>query len=264
MLLIDDYTRMTWVSFLKNKSEAIDKFKVFKELVENKTDLKIKCLRSDNGGEFTSNEFEKFCEMHGIKRQFSAARTPQHNGVAERKNRTVQEMERTMLNDSKLSYMFWREEVHIVVHILNKCFLRTNHDKTPYELWKGRPTTINYLKVFGSKCYIKRSEENLGKFDSRIDEGIFLGYSSNSKAYRCYNLRLDKIVMSTNVKVDDEKSHFTNHISKEAKCRKEDEFLQEGQHEEEQQQEEESEKNNKMKKNKNTKNKKINSKQRGR
>jgi hypothetical protein len=102
MLLIDDYTIMTWVSFLKKKSKAIDKFKVFKELVENETDLKIKCLQSDNGGDFTSNEFEKFCEMHGIKRQFLVARTPQQNGVAERKNRTVQEMARTMLNDSKL------------------------------------------------------------------------------------------------------------------------------------------------------------------
>jgi len=77
MLLIDDYTRMTWASFLKKKSEAIDKFKVFKELVENKIDLKTKCLRPDNGGGFTSNEFEKLCKMHGIKRKFSAAGTPQ-------------------------------------------------------------------------------------------------------------------------------------------------------------------------------------------
>jgi transposase InsO family protein len=76
---------MTWVGFLKKKSEAFDKFKVFKEMVENETDLKIKCLRSDNGGEFTSNDFEIFCEKHGIKRQFSTARTPQQNGVAERK-----------------------------------------------------------------------------------------------------------------------------------------------------------------------------------
>jgi transposase InsO family protein len=81
MLLIDDYTRMTWVSFLKNKSEAIDKLKVFKELVENKTDLKINSLRSNNGGDFTSNEFGKLCEMHGIKRQLSKTRTQQQNGV---------------------------------------------------------------------------------------------------------------------------------------------------------------------------------------
>jgi hypothetical protein len=238
MLLIDDYTRMTWVSFLKNKSEAIDKFKVFKELVENETDLKIKCLRSDNGGEFTSNEFENFVRCMESKDNFQ--QPGHHNRMVwqKEKNRTVQEMERTMLNDSKLSYMFWREAIHTVVHILNRCFLRTNHDKTPYELWKGRPATINYLKVFGSKCYIKRSEENLGKFDSRTDEGIFLGYSFDSKSYRFYNLRLNNIVMSTNVKVDDEKSHFTNQISKEAKCREEDEFLQEGQHEEEQEEEE--------------------------
>jgi transposase InsO family protein len=118
--------------------------------------------------------------MHGIKRPFSVARTPQQNGVAERKNGTVQEMERTMLNDSKLSYMFWREIVYIVFHILNRCFLRKNHAKTPYELWKGTPIIVNYLKVFGSKCCKKRSEENLGKFDSRTNEGIFLGYSSES------------------------------------------------------------------------------------
>ena len=106
MLLIDDYTRMKWVCFLKKKSEAFECFKIFKEMVENETDLKIKTLRSDNGGEFTSNEFRNYCEEHGIKRQFSVARTPQQNRVIEWKNRTVEELARTMLNDSKLNDIF--------------------------------------------------------------------------------------------------------------------------------------------------------------
>ena len=87
MLLFDDYTRMTWVTFLKEKIEAFEKFKIFKAMVENETHVKIKCLRSDNGGEFTSSDFNEFCETHGIKRQFSAAKTPQQNGVVERKKK---------------------------------------------------------------------------------------------------------------------------------------------------------------------------------
>jgi transposase InsO family protein len=90
MLLVDDYTRMTIVCFLKNKSEAFENFKIYKEMVENEMDSRIKCLRSDNGGEFTSKEFMDYCSNHGIKRQFSIARTPQQNGVVERKNMTVQ------------------------------------------------------------------------------------------------------------------------------------------------------------------------------
>ena len=91
MLFIDDYTMMTWVTFLKEKSEAFEKFKIFKAKVENESSLKIKCLKSYNGGEFTSNEFNEFCETHGIKRQFLAPKTPEQNGVVERKNKTVQE-----------------------------------------------------------------------------------------------------------------------------------------------------------------------------
>ena len=134
--------------------------------------------------------------------------------------------------------MFQREAIHTAIYILNRCFLITNHDKPPYEPWKSILATINYLKVFGSKCYIKRSEENLGKCDSKTYEGIFLGYSYDSKAYRFYNIRLENIVMSTNVKVDDEKSHFKNQISNEAKYREEYEYLQEGQHEVEEEEEE--------------------------
>jgi transposase InsO family protein len=90
MLLVDDYTRMTAVFFLKNKSKASENFKIYKEMVENEMDSRIKCLIYDNGGEFTSKEFMAYCSSHGIKRQFSIARTPQQNGVVERKNRTVQ------------------------------------------------------------------------------------------------------------------------------------------------------------------------------
>jgi transposase InsO family protein len=92
MLLFDDYTRMIAICFLKNKSEAFENFKIYKEMVENEMDSRIKFLRSDNGGEFTSKEFMDYCNNHGIKRQFSITRTPQHNGVVERKNKTVQEM----------------------------------------------------------------------------------------------------------------------------------------------------------------------------
>jgi hypothetical protein len=107
MLLVDDYTRMTAVFFLKNKSESFGNFKIYKEKVENEMDSRIKCLILDNGGEFTSKEFMDNCNSHGIKRQFSVARTPQQNGVVERKNVTAQELAQTMLMDSKLTDIFW-------------------------------------------------------------------------------------------------------------------------------------------------------------
>jgi transposase InsO family protein len=99
----------------------------------------------DNGGEFTSKEFIYYYSNHGIKRQFSIAKTPQQNGVVERKNRRVQEMARTMIMDSKLTDIFWTQAVHTAVHIQNRVMLRNNTDKTPYELWKGRPTNVKQM-----------------------------------------------------------------------------------------------------------------------
>lgn len=115
MLLIDDYYRMTLVIFLRGKSDALDKFKAFKAMVENEINLKIKCLRSYRGGEFTSNEFNIFCETHGIRRQLAAPRNPQKNGVAERKNMTLQEVARSMIIEESLLEVFWREEIHTIV-----------------------------------------------------------------------------------------------------------------------------------------------------
>jgi hypothetical protein len=108
-----------------------------------------------------------------------------------------------MLKDSKLGDIFWVQVVHTTIHILNKGMLRSNNDKTPYELWKGRSTNIKHFRVFGRKCYIKREDNKIGKFDSRVDKGILVGYSRKRKAYKCYNLRLNKIVESINVNIDE-------------------------------------------------------------
>jgi len=120
ILFIDDFSRMCWIGLLKHKDEAFKKFKAFKALVENESDCKIKCLKSDRGGEFTSDEFFDFCEEHGIKRKFSTARTLQQNGVVERMNRIVQQMAVNMLNESGTPAIFWGEATFDVVTILNQ------------------------------------------------------------------------------------------------------------------------------------------------
>jgi hypothetical protein len=202
-VLEQKYSRMTVVFFLKNKSEAFENFKIYKEMVENEMDSRIKCLRFNNGGEFISKEFMDYYRSHGIKRKFSIARTPQQNRVVERKNMAVQELARTMLMDSKLTDIFWTQAVHTTVHIQNRVMIRNNTDKTPYELWKGRPTNVKHFTVFGSKCYIKREDGRMRKFNSRVDKGILVGYSSTRKAYKCYNLRLNKVVENINVTIDE-------------------------------------------------------------
>ena len=118
-------------------------------------------------------------------------------------------MERAMLKGAKLFDIFWKEVIHIVVYILNKGILRTHSDKTTYELWRGRPASVKYFRIFDRKCYIKRNENNPRKFDARIDGGILLGYSPHNKAYICFNLIISKIETSVDVAMDDESLEST-------------------------------------------------------
>jgi len=148
ILFIDDFSRMVWIGLMKHKDEAFENFKSFKALEENESDHKIKCLRSNRGGEFTSNEFLDFCEEHGIRREFSIARTPQQNGVVERMNRTVQQMARAMLDESGTPATFWGEAAFAAVTILNKTNIQVNSTQTPHELWCGKTPTVKYFKIF--------------------------------------------------------------------------------------------------------------------
>jgi hypothetical protein len=99
-------------------------------------------------------------------------------------------MAQTMLMDSKLTDVFWEHEMHTTIHIQNRVMLRNNSDKTPYEIWKGRPANVKHFRVFGSKCYIKREDGRMGKFEYRVEKDIFFGYLSTRKTYKCFNIRL--------------------------------------------------------------------------
>jgi hypothetical protein len=111
-------------------------------------------------------------------------------------------MERIMLKDSKLGDIFSEQEVHKKINILNIGMLRSNRDKNPYKIRKGRLENVNHFRVFGSKCCIKREDGRIGKFDSQVYKGIFFGYSSKSKACKCLNLRHNRIVEIINVHID--------------------------------------------------------------
>jgi hypothetical protein len=113
-------------------------------------------------------------------------------------------MASSMMNERNIAQTYWVESIHTTVHILNKAHPMPHTDKTPYELWFGRPTSIKHFKVFGRKCDIKNNNENIGKYDDSADEGIFVGYSTNRKGYKCYNKRLHKLVDCNNIKVDAE------------------------------------------------------------
>ncbi|GJW12548.1 retrovirus-related pol polyprotein from transposon TNT 1-94 [Tanacetum coccineum] len=145
----------------------------------------------------------EFCNANGITHNFLAPRTHQSNGVVERKNRTLQEMSRTMLNEQSLPQKFWCNTVDTSTYILNRILIRAILGKTPYELLRGRKPTLDYFRVFGSKCFILNTKDYLTKFDPKSYEGVFLGYSQNSKAYIILNKHTRKVEESLNVTFDE-------------------------------------------------------------
>ncbi|GJZ89402.1 retrovirus-related pol polyprotein from transposon TNT 1-94, partial [Tanacetum coccineum] len=144
-----------------------------------------------------------FCNANGIAHNFSAPRTPESNGVVERKNRTLQEMSRTMLNEQSLPQKFWCNAVDTSTYILNRILIRVILGKTAYELLKGRKPTLDYFRVFGNKGFILNTKDYLITFDPKSYEGIFLGYSQNSKAYIILNKHTRKVKESLNVTFDE-------------------------------------------------------------
>ncbi|GKE23207.1 retrovirus-related pol polyprotein from transposon TNT 1-94 [Tanacetum coccineum] len=176
LVIVDDYSRYTWTRFLNDKAEAFNQLKYLVGKFKNQLGFSIVSIRTDHDREFDNEvQFEEFCNANDITHNFSAPRTPQSNGVVERKNRTLQEMSRT-------------------IAILGK---------TPYELLRGRKPTLDYFRVFGSKCFILNTKDYLTKFDPKSYEGVFLAYSQNTKAYIILNKYTRKVEESLNVTFDE-------------------------------------------------------------
>ena len=205
MVVVDDFTSYTWVILLQSKSDAPEHIEALCRRLQKEKCLKIDQIQSDHGKEFENSYMESFCTRSGISQEFSAPITPQQNGVVERKNRVIQEMARAMLHNKDVAKNLWGEAVNTSCHTVNKVYFRLDTKKTPYDLWKGRKPNVKYFRIFGSTCFILKDRENVGKFYSQSDEGIFLGYSSTSKAYRVYNKRT-KEVMKTVIVVIGESS----------------------------------------------------------
>nr|GFA51236.1 putative ribonuclease H-like domain-containing protein [Tanacetum cinerariifolium] len=189
LVVTDDYSRFTCVFFLATKDETSPIFKTFITGLENQLSLKVKVIRSDNGTEFKNNDLNLFCRMKGIKREFSVPRTPQQNGIAKRKNRTLIKAARTMLADSLLPIPFWAEAVNTTCYVQNRVLVTKPHNKTPYELLHGRTP-------FGCPVTILNTLDSLGKIKGKVDEGFLVGYSVSSKAFRAFNSRT-RIVQET-------------------------------------------------------------------
>ncbi|GJV27873.1 retrovirus-related pol polyprotein from transposon TNT 1-94 [Tanacetum coccineum] len=189
LVIVDEYSRYTWVYFLKKKSQAPETIMSFIKRVKNHHDIKVKQLRTDNGTEFRNNILVNFYDEKGIYQNFSSPYTPEQNGVAERKDITLIEAARIMLSESVFSKQYWTEAVATACYTQNRSTIMKRHLKTPYEIFRKRIPNINFLLVFGCPIYIYNHKDHLEKFDEKADDGYLLGYSLVSKAFKIFYTR---------------------------------------------------------------------------
>ena len=197
---IDDSSRYVWIYFLQTKDQVFEKFKEFKIFVEKQTGAEIKTLRTDNGGEYTSREFENFLSSNGIKHEKTVPKTPEQNGISERMNRSLVESVRTMLHDADLPRKFWAEALSTAAYVKNRSpssVLQGN--KTPYEVFNKRKPNVNYFRSFGCEAYAHIPKDDRKKLDQKSLKCIFLGYGKFVKGYRLFDVEKEKIIFSRDV-----------------------------------------------------------------
>lgn len=199
MVIVDDYTGMYFVYFLKHKSESLDYFIEFQKKFENRLETKIKSIRTDNGREFINENFRKHLNESGIGHQKTVPYNPQSNGRVERANRVLLDRARTMLNDSKLPPKFWAEAVATACHVSNLT-PRKEKTNTPFELFFGRKPSLEHLRVFGCVAFFYVPKQQRDKLEPRGKIGIMVGYARSRSGYRIYDIKNKKIIEERTVK----------------------------------------------------------------
>ncbi|GJW46760.1 retrovirus-related pol polyprotein from transposon TNT 1-94 [Tanacetum coccineum] len=203
LVIVDDYSRFTWVKFLRTKDEASEIIIKFLKQAQVSLNATVRYLCTDNDTKFLNQTLRNYIEVVGITHTTSTARTPKQNSVVERHNRTLVEAARTMLIFSKSLLFLWVKAVATACYTQNRSLIHTRYDKTPYELLRDRKPELKYLHIFGALCYPTNDFEDLGKLQPKADIGIFIGYSPSKKAYRIYNKRTRRIMEIMNVQFDE-------------------------------------------------------------
>ncbi|GJX28402.1 ribonuclease H-like domain-containing protein [Tanacetum coccineum] len=184
LVIVDDYSRYTWTHFLRSKDETPEVLIDFLKLVQRGLHAQVRTARTNKGTEFLNKTLHAYFAKEGIEHQTSTARTPEQNGVAERRNRTLVEVAQTMLSATKVPLYFWAEAITTACFTQNRSLVIPLHKKTPYHIINGRKPSIMFFYIFGSLCYIIRDGENLDKMREKGDACIFVGYSTDSRAYQ--------------------------------------------------------------------------------
>ncbi|GKD19140.1 retrovirus-related pol polyprotein from transposon TNT 1-94 [Tanacetum coccineum] len=203
LVIVDDYSRYTWVLFLRLKDKAPYEIKTFLKKITILLQAPVIILRTDNGREFKNQVLQEYFNSFGISHQASSVRTPQQNRVVELRNRMLVEAARTMLIFSRAPLFLWAEAIATACYTQNHSIIHCRFDKTPYELINGKKPDISFLYVFRALCYPKNDREDIGKLGAKGDIGFFIGYSANSCAYRVYNRRKKKIMETMNETFDE-------------------------------------------------------------
>ncbi|GJV83554.1 retrovirus-related pol polyprotein from transposon TNT 1-94 [Tanacetum coccineum] len=199
LVIVDDYSRFTWVKCLRSKDEAPDFIIKFLKMIQVRLKVPVRRIRIDNGTEFVNQTLRRYYE----KVETSIARSPQQNGVIKRRNRTLIEAARTMLIYAKAPLFLWAEAVATACYTQNRSIIRLRHGKTPYEILHDKPPDLSFFHVFGALCYPINDSENLGKLQPKADIGIFIGYAPTKKAFRIYNRRTRRIIEIIHVDFDE-------------------------------------------------------------
>jgi hypothetical protein len=199
LVLVDEYTKFTWVYLLTHKSDTFTLFKQFIALVKTQFQHSVQLFRTDCGGEFTSTEFNKFCADNGIIHQLSCPHTPQQNGVAERKHRHLIQCALALLSQSNLPISYWSYAVSTAAHLINKLPTPLLSNKSPWESLFHTKPTLTHLRAFGCQCFPLLTPYNKNKLQPKSVPCIFVGYPFHSKGYTCFDPSTHRFYTSRHV-----------------------------------------------------------------
>ena len=213
LVFTDDYSHKSWIYFLKSKDQTFFFFRTFMAKIRTETGNPLSILHTNRGGEYLSHEFTTFCDENGIQRHLTQAHTSQQNGVAERRNRTIMERDCNLSTHCNLPLFLWSEAVSTANYLINRSPICANAGITPKERYNGQKSSVEHLRIFGCFAFRHIPIEHRKKLDSKSSKCLFLGYDTNSKAFKVYDAQKRKVLITRDLVFDETRiglSHLTN------------------------------------------------------